>query len=123
MGLGGLLGGKIEQSHERPVFWDPLGAVLGSSWRRPGAVLGAPGAVLASKMEPKSNKNGSKKAIKILTSSRLDFLPMFIDFRTKNETKIAPKWYQKSMSNLKAKNQLNASRLVFSCLSGVQVGS
>ena len=36
---------------------------------------------------------------------------------------MAPKSHQKSMSTLKAKNQLNASRLAFSLLSGVQVGS
>ena len=43
--------------------WCDLGGllgVLGSSWRRPGAVLNAPGAVLASKMEQKSKKNDLK---------------------------------------------------------------
>ena len=74
MGLGGLLGGKTEQNHERPVFWEPLGAILGSSWRRPGAVLGAPGAVLASKMEPKSKKKmGLKKQSKFLPLSESIF--------------------------------------------------
>ena len=37
MGLGGLLGAKTEQGHEVSVFWDHLGAVLGSSWGRLGA--------------------------------------------------------------------------------------
>ena len=36
---------------------------------------------------------------------------------------MVPKWDQKSISTLKAENQLNVSRLAFSWLSGVEVGS
>ena len=40
-----------------------------------------------------------------------------------NGAKLAPKWHQKSISALKAENQLSASRLAFSWFSGVEVGS
>ena len=46
-----------------------------------------------------------------------------MDFGYQNQAKLAPRWDQKSMLTLKAENQLNASRLAFSWLSGVQVGS
>ena len=46
-----------------------------------------------------------------------------MDFWFQNEAKLAPKWHQKSISTLKAENQLNASRLAFSWLSGVEVES
>ena len=50
MGLGGLLGAKTEQCHEKPVFWGHLGAVSGPSWGRLGAwiaVLGRLGTLLS----------------------------------------------------------------------------
>ena len=46
-----------------------------------------------------------------------------MDFGYQNPTKLVPKWDQKSMLTLEAENQLNASRLAFSWLSGVEVGS
>ena len=46
-----------------------------------------------------------------------------MDFSSQNVAKLVPKWDQKSISTLKAENQLNVSRLAFSWLSGVEVGS
>ena len=46
-----------------------------------------------------------------------------MDFGCQNGAKLAPTWDQKSISSLKAKNQLNASPLAFSWLSWVEVGS
>ena len=46
-----------------------------------------------------------------------------MDLGNQNRAKLVPKWDQKSISTLKAENQLNASRLAFSWLSGVEVGS
>ena len=46
-----------------------------------------------------------------------------MDFGYQNAAKLVPKWDQKSISTLKAENQLNASRLAFSWLSGVEVGN
>ena len=46
-----------------------------------------------------------------------------LDFGRKNGAKLAPKSDQKSTSTLKAKNQLNISRLDFSWFQGVEVGS
>ncbi len=46
-----------------------------------------------------------------------------IGFGYQNGTKLAPKWHQKSISTLKAESRLNVSRLAFSWLSGVEVGS
>ena len=46
-----------------------------------------------------------------------------MDFGKENGSKLAPKSDQKSKPPLKRKNQLNTSRLVFSWLSGLQVGS
>ena len=46
-----------------------------------------------------------------------------VDVGRENGGKLAPKSDQKSLLTLKAKNQLNASRLAFSWLSGVEVGS
>ena len=46
-----------------------------------------------------------------------------MDFGCQNGAKLASKWHQKSISTLKAENQLNVSRLAFSWLSGVEVGS
>ena len=46
-----------------------------------------------------------------------------MDFGYQNRAKVAPRWDQKSMLTLKAENQLNASRLAFSLLSGVEVWS
>ena len=40
-----------------------------------------------------------------------------------NQAKLVLKWDQKSILTLKDENQLNASRLAFSWLSGVEVGS
>ena len=48
---------------------------------------------------------------------------ILVDFWKQNGSQLAPKSNQKSIPTLKAKNQLNASRLDFSWFSGVQVGS
>ena len=45
-----------------------------------------------------------------------------MDFGKENGGKLGPKSEQKSISTLKAENQLNASRLAFSWFSGVEVG-
>ena len=46
-----------------------------------------------------------------------------MDFGYQNAAKLVPKWHQKSISTLKAENQLNVSWLAFSWLSGVEGGS
>ena len=134
---------KIDQKSTKNWSWRRLGVswgllgclgglqgrpegVLATSWRRPGGSWGRPGGQhgsnLAPKTEPKSIKNRCKKRSKFWCFLGSVFYRIFLNFWYQHRPKLAPKWYQKSMSTLKAKNQLNASRLVFSWLSGVQVG-
>ena len=63
------------------------------------------------------------KSIKKSMSFKIDFGAILVDFGKENGGKLAPKSNQKSKPPLKRKNQLNTSRLVFSWLSGLQVGS
>ena len=51
------------------------------------------------------------------------FDAILVDFGKENGGKLASQNDQKSKPPLKRKNQLNTSRLVFSWLSGLQVGS
>ena len=46
---------------------------------------------------------------------------ILVDFWKQNGSKLAPKSDQKSIPTLKAKNQVNANRLDFSCFSGFEV--
>ena len=64
-----------------------------------------------------------QKSIVFLMPLGVDLQLIFVDFCSQNKTKLGPKCNQKLISTLKAENQLNASRLAFSWLSGVEVGS
>ena len=68
-------------------------------------------------------KQSMQKSIIFLMPLGIGFWMDFGGFGYQNGFKLVPKWDQKSISTLKAENQLNASRLAFSWLSGVEVGS
>ena len=95
-------------SHSAPPFWRKMWP----TWPQLGSQDGA-------KMEKKS----MQKSIKNLMHLGIDFWKDFDGFGGENGSKLAPKNDQKSKPPLKRKNQLNTSRLVFSWLSGFQVGS
>ena len=88
-----------------------------------GGKCGQHGPKLGPKMEPKSIKNRCKNRSKNRCLSRSIFEAILVDFGRENGGKLAPKSDQKSKPPLKRKNQLNTSRLMFSWLSGLQVGS
>ena len=67
---------------------------------------------LPSRNPPKPFPKPIPGGINFLIDFWMDFLPILV-----------PTWDQKSMLTLKAENQLNASRLAFSWLSGLEVGS
>ena len=74
-------------------------------------------------MEPKWRKNRCKNRSKNRCLLKSIFDAILVDFGRENGGKLAPKSDQKSKPPLKRKNQLNISRLMFSWLSGLQVGS
>ena len=51
------------------------------------------------------------------------FFRILMDFGKENGAKMGPKSDRKSIAILQAKNQVNASRLAFSWVSGIEVGS
>ena len=51
------------------------------------------------------------------------FLKILVDSGQENGANMVPKSDRKSIATLKAKNQLNASWLAFSWVSGIEVGS
>ena len=71
----------------------------------------------------KIDKKSMQKSIVFLMPLGIDLWTNFVEFSSQNGAKLVPKWDQKSISTLKAENQLNASRLAFSWLWGVEVGS
>ena len=114
-------------------FWRPMpkneagdlffGGLLGPSWRPLGTVLGRLRRLERPRWSQNRRKNGLENRSFFCWLWRSDFSMILVDFGSQNGAKLAPKSDQKSISTLKAKNQLNASRLAFSWLSGVQVGN
>ena len=102
------------------LSWWRLGSVLGAFWDRLERLLGPN---LGPKTEPTWAKNRSKHRSFFGCLLESIFGWILVDFGYPNRAKLAPRWDQKSMLTLKAENQLNAGRLAFSWLSGVQVGS
>ena len=84
---------------------------------------GQHGSKLAPKMEPRWQKNRSQNRSFFRCLLESIFGWILVDFGCQNGPKLAPKWDQKTISTLKAENQLNASRLAFSWLWGVEVRS
>ena len=74
-------------------------------------------------MEPKRCKYRCQNRSKNRCLLKSIFEKILVDFGKENGGKLAPKKDQKSKPPLKRKNQLNTSGLVFSWLSGSQVGS
>ena len=74
------------------------------------------------KMEPRWSKNPFQNRSFFWCLLESMFGWILLDFGRKNGAKLAPKSDQKLISTLKAKNQLNTSRLDFSWFQGVEVG-
>ena len=113
-GLGPHFGGP---GHH---FGPTLGVWAGSgSQMRLGRRFGAaPGSQDGSKLKPKMEPSWTQKGIKIdaQIAQLFDAIKnrILMDFGKENGAKMVAKLDRKSIATLKAKNQLNASRLVFS---------
>ena len=120
--VGGQDGSKIEKNRLKKATQHKTGRHL-TAPPLLSRKNGQHGSKLASKIDQKSIKNRCKNRSFFWCLFGVDLWTNFVVFSIQNGAKLVPKWHQKSISTLKAENQLNASRLAFSWLWGVEVRS
>ena len=132
--LGGVLGGSWwvlgaswAPNPNKPMRNLFFGILLGRSWGRLGGVLGPSWAVLARFWRPRWSQNRKKK-IGLTSNQNFDvsrnrFFKDFYWFSNGKWGQVGSKIVSKIDVDFEGKKPTNASRLVFSWLSGVLVGS